>query len=278
MSSDIKIFMCTHKEFDILPAFTVAVQGGAALNPAIDGAISDVGELGSISEKNPDYCELTVQYYAWKNVVADYYGFCHYRRFLSFDENIHKPYLVFGNRISEKSLAIINDEEHVRRMIESCDVVMPKAEYMGRDVSHQYATSPSCTKEDFKVFNQLLAKSYPELKGCAEAYVSGGKQHFCNMFVMKKEIFFDYCEKLFYLLSEFDKLKDPSCAVRGDRVDGFLAERFLGIYVLYLCSQGKKIREVARIDVKCSLKKRILYRLLPPESKIRIFVKNAVKK
>ena len=37
-----------------------------------------------ISNRNRFYCELTTQYWAWKNMDADYYGFCHYRRYFSF--------------------------------------------------------------------------------------------------------------------------------------------------------------------------------------------------
>lgn len=37
----------------------------------------DEGE--NISAKNPTYCELTAQYWAWKNLEADYYGLCHFR-------------------------------------------------------------------------------------------------------------------------------------------------------------------------------------------------------
>ena len=38
----------------------------------------------NISEKNGSYNELTTIYWAWKNYDADYYGLCHYRRYLSF--------------------------------------------------------------------------------------------------------------------------------------------------------------------------------------------------
>ena len=49
--------------------------------------------------------ELTVQYWAWKNVQADYYGLCHYRRYLSFSKNTF-PVDMSGNKsglIYEKS-------------------------------------------------------------------------------------------------------------------------------------------------------------------------------
>ena len=273
MKSDIKIFMCAHRSFDTLPAFAVAVQGGAKINPPIEGTIPDIGDGGSISEKNPDYCELTVQYYAWKNEQADYYGFCHYRRFLSFDEKIKKPYLVFGKRLKKRYSDIIQDESLVRAQIEACDVVLPRREYLGVDVYTKFADAEGCCASDLYYFEKLIGESYPELSVFAKKYFESCSQYFCNMFVMKREIFFDYCEKLFFLLDRFDEFKSPDVKVRGDRLDGFLAERFLGAYVEYLRENGKKIREFARLDINCPLKKRILFKFCPPENKIRFFVK-----
>ena len=93
MNFNAKIFMCTHKTPLVLPPLCKLVQGGARLNPQVDGAVPDCGENGGISEKNPEYCELTVQYYAWKNEEADAYGFCHYRRLFSFNDTLKKPYI-----------------------------------------------------------------------------------------------------------------------------------------------------------------------------------------
>ena len=42
----------------------------------------DTGD--NISERRMSFCEFTVQYWAWKNIRADYCGLCHYRRYLSF--------------------------------------------------------------------------------------------------------------------------------------------------------------------------------------------------
>ena len=44
----------------------------------------DTGD--NISAKNPLFCELTLQYWVWKNRMdADYIGFLHYRRQLNFN-------------------------------------------------------------------------------------------------------------------------------------------------------------------------------------------------
>ena len=73
--------MCCHKQPEYVPKMCTPILCGSALTDSIPDILSDIGSSGSISEKNREYCELTAHYYAWKNVDADYYGFCHYRRF-----------------------------------------------------------------------------------------------------------------------------------------------------------------------------------------------------
>ena len=48
----------------------------------------DTGD--NISDLAKYFSELSVQYWAWKNVDADYYGLCHYRRYLSFSDKRYK--------------------------------------------------------------------------------------------------------------------------------------------------------------------------------------------
>ncbi|MDR0643885.1 MAG: DUF4422 domain-containing protein, partial [Treponema sp.] len=83
--SDIKIFVSHRIDKDsetINNPLFYPVRCGAVFDeredkPNIPG--DDTGD--NISEKRLSYCELTVQYWAWKNVEADYYGLCHYRRY-----------------------------------------------------------------------------------------------------------------------------------------------------------------------------------------------------
>ena len=84
MAETVKIFMCTHKAPFFVPPLCIPVQGGAKINPPIQGVLSDHGASGSISDKNPHYCELTVQYYAWKNQEAESRSLCHslYKQFI----------------------------------------------------------------------------------------------------------------------------------------------------------------------------------------------------
>ena len=65
----------------------VNVNCGAILFPDVhyEGVIGDdTGD--NISDRGKSLNELTVQYWAWKNLDLDYYGLCHYRRYLSFSD------------------------------------------------------------------------------------------------------------------------------------------------------------------------------------------------
>ena len=83
---DIRIFIACHKPTYVPEnSLFYPVQVGAALtNKRFEHMAYRDNEGEHISEKNPDYCELTAQYWAWKNIDCDYYGFFHYRRYLTF--------------------------------------------------------------------------------------------------------------------------------------------------------------------------------------------------
>lgn len=84
----IKIFASAHKPVDLFDCDAIQpVQVGCALgNDRFPWAWHD-DDGDNISDQNPMYCELTAQYWAWKNIDADYYGFCHYRRYFNFSPN-----------------------------------------------------------------------------------------------------------------------------------------------------------------------------------------------
>lgn len=73
--SDIKILIACHKDTALLDSkiLTPIHVGAAKADRRFEQMLSD--DTGDqISAKNPMYCELTAQYWAWKNLEADYYG------------------------------------------------------------------------------------------------------------------------------------------------------------------------------------------------------------
>ena len=273
---NIKIFLCCHKSFSIVPPLCIPIQGGRAINLAVPGVMGD--DCGdSISEKNREYCELTVQYYAWKNENLDYYGFCHYRRFFCFDESVRYPYLALGKLSEKQQKRFLGDLQTAERLCESFDMILPRSEDMGVTVKEHYCTSAHHHSEDLALFMDIIGEKAPHLLPFAEEYLPQTKQYFCNMFIMRRELFNEYCGLLFPLLEEFDRRKTPHGSFQDDRTDGYLGERFVGIFAAYCRTRGMKIKELPRLDISCAMKKRLMFKLFPPQSKRRFLAKKLVK-
>ena len=276
MSLVIKIFLCFHQSYTILPPLCIPIQCGAEGKTLIKEVLQDnIGE--HISGKNQEYCELTAQYYAWKQELCDYYGFCHYRRFFCFEEQRKKPYLVFG-KLKEKQKILLGTESMITELCQQYEIILPYAVDMGVSVIEQYQSSLFHYGSDLKLFIQILKEKYPELKKAAKIYLSQNKQYFCNMFLMDRIHFQEYCTYLFGILEEFDQRKIKHGSFQADRTNGYLGERFVGIYLEYAKEKGAKIKEVARMDIDCTLKKRLIYSIFPPESKRRFFFKKEIKR
>ena len=274
--ADIKLFVCCHKQAEV-PKYPLLypIQVGAELSEArFPGFFyDDTGE--NISEKNRSYCELTAQYWAWKNIQADYYGFFHYRRYLYSDAKAKRPYLIRGAPSIEllESLSFSSLEE----LIPQYDLILPKGENMYLSVWEHYARAPHHHGRDLEVAVQILLKAHPEYRGAAEQYLSGSGCYFGNIFIARREIFHDYCSWLFPILSEFDRLPDTSgYSAQEQRVDGYLAERLLGIYAF--CHRELKSLELPRVhfigDAAERRKKQMVNLLLPPGSVRRSKVKS----
>lgn len=272
----IKIFMCCHKQYETTPPLCAPIQCGAALNPPIDGICrDDTGD--NISLKNREYCELTAHYYAWKNIEADYYGFCHYRRFFAAEGCTGYPYIAKGALSEKKRRFFFRDEEYWRGLVFAYEIIAPLSEDMGIPAGVHYCTSKYHHAEDLHLFLGILAEKAPRLTDTAKKYLSQNRQYFCNMFIMDKAHFFEYCGILFDVLEEFDRRKKPHGNFQSDRTDGYLGEIFTGIYLTYCREKGAKIKELPRLDAGSPAKKRIGCMLFPPESKRRFKAKKIFK-
>ncbi len=269
--------MCCHKQFNIVPPLCEPIQCGAVLNALVDGAIPD-SDGDNISEKNREYSELTAHYYAWKNIDAEYYGFCHYRRFFCADESTKHPYIAIGTLSDKDKSKFLADDEYWTKLITEYPIIVPKNEDMGLSVKDRYFSARYQHKEDLELFLKILYAKAPHLYETAEWYLSQSKQYFCNMFIMDKAHFYEYCETLFPVLEEFDKHKTLHGNYQSDRTDGYLGEIFTGIYINYCKKNSTPIKEVPRLDIGCTVAKRLGYIFFPPESKRRIWVKKLVKK
>ncbi len=260
--SKIKIYISSHKPTDYVHnEIFVPIQVGCALKDMrLPGFIYDNDGGDNISEKNPRYCELTAQYWAWKNADADYVGFFHYRRYLAFSEGRSFKTDAWGNVVD----TVIDEaaiqkygltEEEIRKTLDECDIVVPQAvdvrhlPIVAQNVRKQYLSSGYLHEKDLDIMMQVLKEKSPEFVETAEEYLAQAKSRFCNMFVMKKEIFDEYSKWLFEILDECDKRIDyTDYSGEAIRTPGHLAERLFNIYLLQLMKRGiYKIKELPTV-------------------------------
>ena len=241
----IRIFVSTHKDVDVFDSKILQpVQVGCA-NAAhrFPWALHD-DEGENISSQNPMYCELTTQYWAWKNVDAEYYGFCHYRRYFDFSPKRHKenPWgEIFDSYINEASQKRYGlDDETMRMAIEGYDCITTEVkdlnEFPGEEHTPlaQYEAAPLLHIADLEHVVAILKEMHPDYAEDADAFLNGSHSCFCNMFIMRKQQFFKYCEWLFPVLERFVAETDFSLySVEVIRTPGHLAERLLNIYLVH---------------------------------------------
>ena len=113
---DIKILVAAHKKY-WMPKDSVylPIQVGAALHPALGYVPDNTGY--NISDKNPNYCELTALYWAWKNLECEYIGLCHYRRYFG--------HTVYSKDVEKKKSAIFSKVDY-ENLLTKYNVILPK--------------------------------------------------------------------------------------------------------------------------------------------------------
>lgn len=247
--SEVKIFStqridkeCDYIDDDIL----IPVRCGAVFDTKKSTIIGD-NTGGNISEKRKTYCELTTQYWAWKNVKADYYGFCHYRRYFAFKYD--KKELDAWNTLTTTYLDEWSKERYnfsskkVRKIIEKYDVITPIPCNLQKvniqNVREQYKTGQKLHIEDLDLVVRIIEIKFPKYAVAARKYLAGNDFYMCNMFVLKRELFKEYSQFLFSVLEEFERQADMKFySEEGMRTPGHLGERLFGIFVTYLKMQG----------------------------------------
>lgn len=227
---DIKILVAAHKKY-WMPEDNVYLP----LHVGREGK-KDLGYTGdntgdNISSKNPNYCELTGLYWAWKNLKCDYIGLCHYRRYFA-----HKPE---SSSVDDKRKAIFSRTDY-EQLLQEYDAILPKKRnYYIETVRSQYEHAHN--KRDLDMVQDIIHEKYPDYDKAFETVMNSRKLYIYNMFAMKKRAFDEYCKWLFSILFELEQRVDiSSYDAYNARVFGFLSERLFNVW---LEKQGLNVKE-----------------------------------
>ena len=239
---NIKIFVSYHKESKIIKNSIITPIHVGAANSSIylDILRDDSGD--NISHKNDRYNELTAQYWAWKNIDADYYGFMHYRRHFAFKDipqSVELSGFMSFPYVTDAYIENIGlDEKTISECIGDCDIVLPQkggnasVHFLNNEV--QYSGAPYHNAEDFYVMCELIVELYPDYAEAVEVFKQSAGSYWCNMFIFRKHIFQSYCAWLFSILEELEERVATAFLSEQEKRMGYFSERLLNVYVIHL--------------------------------------------
>lgn len=215
------IYIITHKKVNlpVMENYKILEVGTALHEKPVAEYLHDNTGL-NISEKNPNYCELTGLYWIWKNRNDDYKGLVHYRRF-------------FGKSNLSGNFKDIYSYEELVGMLDRSDIITSYDEIYKENAKNQILRS-SCTPENFELLRNTVIRMYPDYQKDFDRFFSQNKAMQFNMMFCRGKLFDEYCEWLFSILFEVEKHVDLSSSnAYQKRIYGFFGERLMNIWILH---------------------------------------------
>lgn len=198
MNNGVKILVALHKKYDV-PVDDLYLPLHVGAEGKDDLGFTKDNDGDNISLKNPNFCELTGMYWAWKNLDEDYVGLVHYRRYFGGDLNFE-----VGGKIKK-----ILSKKQLECLLKEVDVVVPKKRnYLIETLYSHY--DHTMYIEPLDCAGEIIREKHPEYYKEFELLKKRKSAHMFNMFIMKKNLFNKYCEWLFDVLFELEKRVDVS--------------------------------------------------------------------
>lgn len=216
-----EVYVISHKEYK-MPQDKIYCPLQVGKGAQITGYLrDDSGE--NIALKNPNYCELTGQYWAWKNRKTDVKGLVHYRRLFTNGKN---PY---GSKESKYDKLL--DEATLGTLLKQYDLILPKKRnYYIESLWSHYEHSHNI--EGLEVTREVIAERNPDYLPAFDQVMKRKKAHMFNMMIAKSEIFDAYSAWLFDILFEVEKRVDISDYSPSEaRIFGYISELLLDVWI-----------------------------------------------
>lgn len=222
---------------------------------------------GSLSPKNKYYCELTAMDEIAHSINNEQYiGLMHYRRvfsppnktryalqLLKFHKRLLKDRVGMRQNTLELHLAkeirtattlertLSKLTDYVDALKGDFDIIVPTAARLGsQSIREQYAQVHHVAHYD--LFLERLSDINPKFKPYINAQAQRRRAYFFNMFIMRSDLFIEYWSTLISTLLSIEKDVKPDL-IEGyqSRVFGFLAERYMNIFIDYAIEERRSI-------------------------------------
>lgn len=188
-------------------------------------------ECGNKDDKLDDkfYSELyMLKYLSEKYELKDYVGYCHYRKYFNFLDNI----------------------PNMDEIFKEYDAIVAKPINYKLTIKEQYQTCHNI--EDLYIIGGILADKYPSYATIWHNFINGNMMIPYNMFIMKKEDFKEYIKFIFDVLDEYINIvgTDIYKRIAGNndkyiksfspnntseyqyRIGGYIGERLTNIFLM----------------------------------------------
>ena len=271
--NDIKIFVSQSMDRvheTINHSLYVPVRCGAVFDPRKNTTMLGDHTGENISEKWMSYGDLTVLYWAWKNVEADFYGFCNYQRYFAFPlekqpedrfGNINCEYLDEKNidRLGLKATDRIHQEISPYEIIVAVPFDVHNGDKRFKNLFQHYDFIRGKPTDDLERVLHIIDSQSPDYSDHARNYLNGHDLYSYNLFIMNRELFSEYCAWMFHILEEFEKHIDRKHdSIEECRSIYEVGELLLGVFYTHLmCTKPKlKTKVLQRVliqDTSCTL-------------------------
>lgn len=204
----------------ISPNYEKVVQAGATLTEErlLLEILTDC-EGDNISEKNRQYCELTVLYWIWKNAKEEIVGLSHYRRHFILPDKWQN--IMISNKI---------------------DVILPVPTFVYPSIEENYKERHDST--DWEFLMKYLKKNKPEDYAAARKVFSENLYFPCNMFIMHRAVLNELCSWMFPIVDAVAVHGGIKEDVYLNRYPGFISERLITLFF----QKNKNVYKIAYAD------------------------------
>ena len=214
---NVDIFICTHKSFETSVKSNIyKILDSRYMNP-------------NLPLKDDFFSEFYQYKYVDDNIpLKKYIGFCHYRRYFDFLDNI----------------------PNLDELFEEYDAIVAKPLKYKISVKDQYAICHNI--EDLYIIGGILADTFPDYCKMWHNFINGNVMIPYNMFIMKQEDFKEYCNFVFGIMNEYIKIigKDVNKRIENNkekyikeqypnsepqyqyRIGGYIGERLTNIFLM----------------------------------------------
>ena len=238
---NISLYTVYHKNSQIISnKYIVPIQLGDKEN--IPGITLRDNVGNNISSKNSIYCELTAQYWIWKNdISSDYIGLMHYRRIFDFSGNVKHRESKWGvieeSNFKEDLFHKYGwNDSSIEEAIKDYDIILPNKwsvrNAKAENIRQHYSRAKHHHEHDYDRLQDIIVTLHPEYAKVFSEFSNDHEAYFTNMFIFKRTIFLSYCEWLFPILEKIEISGNVDNYDSQDkRYIGYLSERLLNVWI-----------------------------------------------